>query len=52
MEKLSTQISKLPCLVAYFFAAVLFVSANSASSFIIYQETPPKSLRLFSKFHR
>ncbi len=52
MEKLSTRISKLSYMMAYFFAAILFVSANSASSFIIYQETPPESLRLFSKIHR
>lgn len=52
MGKMSIKISKLSCLVAYFFAAVLFVSANSASSFIIYQETPPKSLWLFSKMRR
>ena len=46
MKKLSARISKLSYLAAYFFSAVLFVSANSASSFIIYQETPPESLRL------
>ncbi|MFQ9908448.1 MAG: cyclic lactone autoinducer peptide [Acutalibacter sp.] len=52
MKKLSARISKLSYLAAYFFSAVLFVSANSASSFIIYQETPPESLRLFSKIRR
>lgn len=34
MKKLSARISKLSYLAAYFFSAVLFVSANSASSLL------------------
>ncbi len=49
MVKAKSIISKLAVGMAFFFSAVLFVGANTASSGVIHQPKAPESLRRFSR---
>lgn len=51
MKTISKSLTKLASVAAFFFTAVLFVSANSASSFMIYQEKAPKGLQTFKRIN-
>lgn len=49
MTKIKSLISKLAAGTAFFFSAILFVGANTASSGFLHQPKAPESLRRFSK---
>ena len=49
MTKTKALISKFAAGIAFFLSAVLFVSANTASSGVVHQPKAPESLRRFSK---
>ena len=49
MTKTKYLITKFAAATAFFFSAVLFVGANTASSGVIHQPKAPESLRRFSK---
>ena len=49
MTKAKSLITKFAAAAAFFFSAMLFVGANTASSGMIHQPKAPESLRRFSK---
>lgn len=49
MTKAKTLFTKMAAAAAFFLSAVLFVSANTASSGVVHQPKAPESLRRFSK---
>ena len=49
MTKAKSLITKFAAATAFFFSAVLFVGANTASSGMIHQPKAPETLRRFSK---
>lgn len=48
MSTINNGINKIASLAVLFFSAVLFVSANTASSGLIYHPTAPDDLKRFS----
>lgn len=49
MTKVKSLITKFAAAAAFFFSAMLFVGANTASSGMIHQPKAPETLRRFSK---
>ena len=49
MTKAKSLITKFAAAAAFFFSAMLFVGANTASSGMIHQPKAPQTLRRFSK---
>lgn len=49
MTTIKATVSRIAGFAAFFLSAVLFVSANTASSGVVHQPKAPESLRRFSK---